>query len=102
MKIAPTKYSGPRPNGLGNFVIIGHNYYDGTHFSDLFKLRIGDKIYITDLTGYKGEYKVFETKIIEPTDFSCIEPYEEVKSFVTLITCANGIKNRYVVKCVEN
>ena len=72
MKIAPTKYSGPRPNGLGNFVIIGHNYYDGTHFSDLFKLRIGDKIYITDLTGYKGEYKVFETKIIEPTDFSCI------------------------------
>lgn len=102
MKIAPTKYSGNVLNGIGNVVIIGHNYYDGTHFSDLNKLVKGDEISITDLYDNKCIYVVYEKGVIEPNDFSCLsEDKENMKSFVTLITCINGLKNRLVVKCVE-
>ena len=102
MKIAPTKYSGTVLNGIGNVVIIGHNYYDGTHFSDLNKLVKGDEVKITDLYDNKCSYVVYEKEVIKPNDFSCLsEDKTNMKSFVTLITCINGIKNRLVVKCVE-
>lgn len=102
MKIAPTKYSGSALNGIGNVVIIGHNYYNGTHFSDLNKLLKGDEITITDLYGDRYTYVVYEKEVIKPNDFSCLsEDKTNMKRFVTLITCINGIKNRLVVKCVE-
>lgn len=102
MKIAPTKYSGPDLNDAGNVVIIGHNYYNEAQFSSLNKLKKGDEIIITDLNGYECIYEVYEKEVIRPDDFSCInENKEKAKSFVTLITCANGIENRLVVKCVE-
>lgn len=102
MKIAPTKYSGPDLNDAGNVVIIGHNYYNEAQFSSLNKLKKGDEIIITDLNGYECIYEVYEKEVIRPDDFSCInENKEKAKSFVTLITCAKGIENRLVVKCVE-
>lgn len=102
MKIAPTKYSGTVLNGIGNVVIIGHNYYNGAQFSGLNKLSKGDEIVITDANGYKCSYEVYEKEVIKPNDFSCLnEEKTSMKSFVTLITCTNGIKNRLVVKCVE-
>lgn len=101
MKIAPTKYCGPRPNGVGNLVLMGHNFYDGTQFSNLNYLVNGDKIEITDMSGEAVTYRVYEKSIIEPTDFSCTLQNTDVKCIVTLITCINGTDNRLVVKCKE-
>ena len=102
LKIAPTRYCGPTPNGLGNLVIVGHNYYDGTHFSNLNKLKIGDKIVITDITNHSCTYKVYEKEVIKPTDFSFIEQNKNAtESMVTLLTCINGLKNRLIIKCKE-
>ena len=39
LKVSPTKYAGGFPNEPGNFYIIGHNYYNGKHFSNLKKLE---------------------------------------------------------------
>lgn len=102
LKIAPTRYCGPAPNGIGNLVIIGHNYYDGTHFSNLNQLKIGDKVVITDNTNYSCTYKVYDKEIISPTDFSFIENNKyKTESFVTLVTCINGLSNRLIIKCKE-
>ena len=101
MKIAPTKYCGPRPNGIGNLVIIGHNFYDGTRFSNLNKLVSGDEIEITDISGRTLVYNVYEKSIIKPNDFLCTIQNSDTQSFVTLITCINGTNNRLVIKCKE-
>lgn len=102
MKIAPTKYSGPNPNCIGNLVIIGHNYYDGTQFSDLDKLQVGDEVVIIDSTKNECLYSVYEKEVIESTDFSCLEENNDAtKSFLTLVTCTNGTENRLLVKCEE-
>jgi len=102
MKIAPTYYEGPNINGIGNLVIIGHNFYDGTQFSNLYKLKTGDTITLTDLHNKSVTYIVFEKKIILPTDLSCLEQNKkDLKSYVTLVTCVNELKNRLVIKCIE-
>ena len=38
-------------NKVGNTVIIGHNYRNGTFFGSNKKMNEGDKVYITDLSG---------------------------------------------------
>ena len=45
-------------NQVGNSVIIGHNYRNGTMFSNVKKLEKGDLIYITDVSGTKVKYKM--------------------------------------------
>lgn len=42
---------GPGPNKIGNTVIVGHNYRNGSFFGNNDKLQIGDKVYITDNSG---------------------------------------------------
>jgi len=49
LKLLPCKYSGGNLRQTGNICIIGHNYFDGTFFSNLYKLSIGDSIIIEDL-----------------------------------------------------
>ena len=53
IEVAVGIYYGPGLNQIGNTVIAGHNYRDGTFFSNNKKIEEGDKIYITDLTGNK-------------------------------------------------
>ena len=42
---------GPGLNEVGNTIIYGHNYRNGLFFSNLKKLNVGDKIFITDNSG---------------------------------------------------
>ena len=46
-------------NQPGNTTIAGHNYRNGNFFSNNKKLNIGDKIYITDLTGKRLSYTIY-------------------------------------------
>ena len=51
--------SGDNLNLPGNTVIIGHNYRNGTFFSNLKKLSNGAKIYVTDYRGKSITYEVY-------------------------------------------
>lgn len=62
---------GVGPNKPGNTLIIGHNYRNGQFFANNKNLSIGDKVYITDLTGQRLAYTIydkFET-VTEDTEF---------------------------------
>lgn len=102
MKIAPTKYSGGFPNEVGNFCIIGHNYYDDTQFSNLYKLDEGDLVYLSNIFGEEIEYTVYNKYEIDDTDFSFIQSDKENSIELTLITCTTNKSKRLIIKCLAN
>ena len=101
MKVSVTKFWGNNVNDIGNFTIVGHNNLDGTMFSNTKKLKIGDEIVLTDLSGKTLKYRIFDKYIIEPNDVSCTESVNKDQREVTLITCTNGRRNRLVIKANE-
>lgn len=101
LKISLTKYWGPAPNEVGNYVILGHNYKNGTMFGKLSKIEVGDTMELEDTSGRKITYKVYDRYVIEPTDLSCTSQLTDGKKEVTLVTCYNSGKQRLVVKAVE-
>ena len=101
MKVSVTKFWGNNVNDIGNFTIVGHNNLDGTMFSNTKKLKIGDEIILTDLSGKTLRYRIFDKYIIEPNDVSCTESVNKDQREVTLITCTNGRRNRLVIKANE-
>ena len=90
-------FSGPYTNKIGNLCIAGHNYKNNTMFSNLYKLNIGNSIYITDLNNQKIEYEVYNKLIINESDLSCILENNYIE--ITLITCDyNTNSKRLVIK----
>jgi len=79
------------PGQKGNNVIVGHssnNFFNSGKYKFAFvllnRLEVGD----TFMLNYRGErfiYKIFSKKIIEPDDFSLIQP--TAIPTTTLITC---------------
>ena len=59
---------GPGLNEVGNTTIVGHNYRNGTFFSNNKKLKKGDKIYITDLSGTRLAYTIYEKYEVPDTE----------------------------------
>ena len=102
LKISLNKYWGPNPNEVGNLVIVGHNYKNGTMFGKLSQIKIGSIVKITDLTGKTLDYKVYETDIIDPYDNSCTSQLTDGNIEITLITCCNSGKQRFIVKARAN
>lgn len=96
LDISVNKFSGPDPNELGNFVVIGHNYTSGAHFGRLHLLEIGDFIDFTDLSGRKVTYEVYEILVIKPDDVAQIKTVQD--RTLTLITCDTNNEWRVVVK----
>ena len=88
---------GPGVNKTGNTVIIGHNYNNGLFFGKNKNLKVGDKIYITDLQGNKLEYTIFNKYFTPESDTSYITRQTNGKTEVTLVTCDATGKNRLVV-----
>lgn len=87
-----------------NSVIAGHRGYKGVpYFREIEKLKVGDKLYITnpwETLCYIAE----SIKIIDSYDIESIK-IQEGKDMITLITChpyrSHG-KYRYVVYCVRD
>lgn len=76
--------------GEGNFPIAGHYAHDDSVlFGDLISVEIGDEVYLTDNeTVY--EYRVFDTRIVEPTEIKWIEQEvaeEHGSPVVSLMNC---------------
>lgn len=101
LNISITKFWGNEINEIGNVTLAGHNNLNGVMFGKIKKLSNGDIIELTDIQNITLKYEVFETKVIDPNDISCILPIEEGRREVTLITCTNGRNNRFIVKAKE-
>lgn len=102
MALSITKFWGNNVNDIGNFTMAGHNYFDGTMFSNTNKLKIDDIIEMTDLNGNTIKYKVFDKYVTDPNDTNCVKNIEENTREITLITCINGRSNRLIIKAREN
>jgi len=97
IEVAVALYYGPGLNEIGNTVIVGHNYRNGTFFSNLKKIVEGDKIYIIDLSGNKVTYTVYKLYTTSPEDSSYLDRNTEGKMEVTLLTCTDDSNSRLTV-----
>lgn len=84
-------------NNVGNTVIIGHNYRNGTFFGSNKKLVEGDKVYITDLSGNRVEYTIYSKYLTPQEDYSYAQRDTGGKREVTLVTCHSNNKYRLIL-----
>lgn len=84
-------------NQPGNSVIIGHNYRNGLFFSNNKKLNVGDKIYITDNSGTKLTYTIYNKFETTPEDTSFYQRDTGGKPEVTLSTCTDDSSARLII-----
>ena len=101
LKISPCYFWGPKPNEVGNFCIVGHNYRNTKFFSKVPTLNNGDIIEITDLTGRTLKYSVYDKYVVDPTDVSCTSQRTNGDKEITVITCTNDSSQRVIVKAKE-
>ncbi|WP_445479305.1 class A sortase [Lysinibacillus irui] len=89
-----------KPNqklGQGNYALAGHYFEEkDILFSPLYKAKIGDSIYLTDLTNIY-EYKLTSKDIIAATDVYVINDIPN-KTVLTLITCAESGTKRLAIQ----
>lgn len=93
--VAPGINYGPGLNKVGNTVIFGHNYRNGTHFSNLDKVKINDTIYVTDLyNGHKRvKYTVYNVYQTAANDFDYASASTQGKMEISLSTCYGDDNN---------
>ena len=101
LKVSLCKYWGPKPNEVGNYCIVGHNYRSGKMFGKLSMASNGDQIILKDLSGRSVTYAVYNMYNVNPTDVSCTTQLTNGNKEITLITCTNFGKERFVVKARE-
>lgn len=102
LKLSLNKYWGPsKPNEIGNYCIVGHNYRNGKMFGNLSKMEIGDTATLSSLDGKSVIYEVYDKYVVEPSDVSCTSQLTSGRREMTLITCTNYGTQRLVVKCRE-
>ncbi len=101
LKISPCRLCGPAPNQIGNLCIAAHNYDNGKFFSNINKLSIGDVIYIYDLNNNYLKYSVYDKFEVDINNTSVLNQDTKNKKELTLITCNNKKKNRFILKAKE-
>jgi LPXTG-site transpeptidase (sortase) family protein len=89
-------------NQIGNTVLAGHNYRNGGFFGNNKKLEIGDKIYITDLSGLKIEYSITNKYTTTDSDFEYATRDTNGKREISLSTCTTDASQRLVIWAVES
>ena len=90
-----------KPNEVGNYCIVGHNYRNGKMFGRLNELVNGDIVVLKDMTGRTVQYAVYDRYIVDPNALSQSTQRTNGRKEVTLITCTNYGTQRLVVKCKE-
>ena len=89
--------SGDNLNLPGNTVIIGHNYRNGTFFSNLKKLSNGAKIYVTDYRGKSLTYEVYNKFETSSTDTSFYCRDTNGLAELTLSTCTDASNDQRTI-----
>lgn len=98
MWICPTKYYGPEPNEIGNYVIAAHNYEKENMFNHIIDLEKGDKIYLQDNINGQLEYQVYDIYKAKPEDTNSLSQNTNGNIELTLITCSDYSSTRIIVK----
>ena len=86
------------PGEYGNFALAGHSstYYYNQVFNELHKVKIGDEI-IIKTTNDEFTYTITETIVVESDEIEVLDQ-DMTKKEITLVTCTNGGKQRFIVK----
>jgi sortase A len=83
------------PKEGGNIIIYGHN--KPSLFGKALKLKVGDSIKIVTEDNKIHNYKIFETKIVKPTEISVLLPTKD--EILTFYTCTGLLDSkRFIVK----
>ena len=101
INVAVAIYYGSGLNEIGNTVIVGHNYRNGTFFSNNKNLVNGDKVYITDNSGTKITYIIYNIFTTSPEDSDFIDRDTQGKREITLDTCTDDSKSRLIIYARE-
>ena len=99
LEISVCRFYGPKkivPSG--NLCIAGHNYDNGTFFSDLARLCIGDEICFTDYSNKIKKFIVYNIYEINSKDTTCTSQNTFGSFEITLVTCNNFNGNRIIIK----
>lgn len=94
-------YSANGLNQPGNTVIAGHNYRNGSFFGNNDKLKVGDKVYITDNSGTKIKYNIYNIYETSADDSDFIMRETNGKREISLSTCTDNSKARLIIWAVE-
>lgn len=97
LELSVVKVYGPKVNTPGNVVIAGHNNNNRLFFGRNKNLQIGDKIYITDMTGKKLEYTIYNKYYTPGDDYAYVSKETNGKTEITLYTCDATGKNRLII-----
>ena len=86
------------PGEYGNFALAGHSstYYYNQVFNEVHKVKVGDKIKITTVND-EFIYTIIDTKVVESDEIEVLNQ-DMSKKEITLVTCTNGGKQRFIVK----
>lgn len=101
LNVAVAKLYGPGLNEIGNTVIIGHNNRNGLFFAKNKKLNIGDLIYITDLSGNKITYVIYNKYETTDTDTEYMTRDTNGAREISLSTCTDDGKLRIIIWAKE-
>lgn len=88
-------------NEVGNTVLAGHNYRNGTFFSNNKRLEKGDKIYITDTSGERVEYEITRKYETSPGDSSYMNRDTQGRREISLTTCTDDTSRRLIIWAQE-
>ena len=86
------------PGEDGNFALAGHSstYYYNQVYNELHKVKIGDEIIIKTIND-EFTYTITETIVVESDEIEVLDQ-DMTKKEITLVTCTNGGKQRFIVK----
>ena len=97
LDIAITYLYGPGLNQVGVTTLAGHNMRNGTLFSNNKKLSVGDKIFITDSTGKRLSYTIYDKFETEQTDTSFMIKDTQGAIEIALQTCTDDSSARVIL-----
>lgn len=101
IQLSVAYYYGPGLNKTGNTTIVGHNYRNGAFFGKNKQLSNGDIIYITDNTGTKVKYTIYNTYKTTETDADYLTRDTKGAREISLSTCTDDSKGRLIIWAKE-
>lgn len=97
MEVGIAMLYGPGVNKVGNTVLAGHNYRNGTFFSNNKKLNEGDLIYLTDTSGKRVKYVIYKKYQTDSNDFSYATRTTNGKREISVSTCTDDSSARLIL-----
>lgn len=101
LEVAVAYYYGPGLNQVGNTTIAGHNYRNGAFFGKNKLLSNGDIIYITDNSGQKVKYTIYNIYKTTPDDARYLNRDTNGAREISLTTCTDDSKGRLIIWAKE-